>query len=187
MATVNKAYTKSVKKAQKPPPKTGVNKGIEKGVAEQQFQDKVICKKCGKELEFTLGSQLFIRCPRCNKRTERNLKTENKKANRIITLDILSRSKRLFLAVGLFLVVIGGGFNVLNFFFGWVPEWYGLLTLPLIFIGAFCIMITRWKSASKRYKFYAWLAGWIVLAAIAVTLLSVPYIANWARDLLGLQ
>jgi hypothetical protein len=176
---------KPVKK--KPPPKkTGVNKGIEKGVSEEKFDSRVICKKCGKEIDFTLGSKLFLKCPRCNTRVERCIDNENKKAKKIISLDILSRSKRLYLAIGLVLVILGGGFNVLNFFFGWIPEWYGLLTLPLIFIGAFFIMITRWKSASKKYKFYAWLAGWIVLAAIAVTLLSIPYIANWARDLIGL-
>ena len=173
-------------KKDKAPKKTGVNKGIEKGVAEEKFDSRVICKKCGKEIDFTLGSKLFIKCPRCNARVERCLKAENKQAKKIISLDILSRSKRLYLALGLVLVILGGGFNVLNFFFGWIPQWYGLLTLPLIFIGAFFIMITRWKSASKKYKFYAWLAGWIVLAAILVTLTSIPYIANEVRGWLGL-
>jgi len=179
---------KPVKK-KAPPKKTGVNKGIEKGVSEEKFDGRVICKKCGKEINFTLGSKLFVKCPRCNARVERDLKQENKKANRIISLDILSRSKRLYLAVGLVIVILGAGFNIFNFFYPVIPAnlWgLGFCTLPFIFLGAFFIMVTRWKSASKRYKFYAWLAGWIVLAAIAVTLISIPYIADWARDLIGL-
>jgi len=173
----------------KAPKKTGVNKGIEQGVSEEKFDSKVICKKCDKAIEFTLGSKLFVKCPRCNARVERDLKKENKQANKIIGLDILARSKRLWLIVGLICVILGAGFNVFNFFYPVIPTnlWgLGFLTLVLIIPGAFFIMVTRYKSASKMYKFYAWLAGWIVLAAIAVTLLSIPYIANWARDLLGL-
>jgi len=171
----------------KAPKKTGVNKGIQKGVNEEQFEDRVICKKCGKAVDFTLGSKLFVKCPRCNARVERDLKAENRKANKIIKWDILRRSKKAQLIFGLFLVILGAGFNVINFFITRIPDWYGLLALILIFPGAYFIMITRKKSASKKYKFYAWLAGWLVLAAIAVTLLSIPYVANWARDLLGLQ
>lgn len=174
---------------QKAPKKTGVNKGIQKGVTEAQFNDKVICKKCGKEIEFTLGSQLFVKCPRCNKRMERNLKEENRRANRIIKWDILRRSKKAQLIFGLFWVIAGAGFNILNFFFAWIPAnlWgLGFLTLPLIMLGAYFIMITRKTSASKKYKFYAWLAGWIVLAALAVTLISIPAVADYVRDFLGL-
>jgi hypothetical protein len=176
----------SKKKIEKGPEKTGVNKGIAQGMDKEQFEGKVICKKCGKDIEYTLGSTLFLRCPRCNKRLERCLKDEDKKAKKLISLDIMSRSKRMWLAIGLALVLIGAGFNILNFFMALIPDWYGLLALVLIIPGAFFIMVTRWKSASKRYKFYAWLAGWIVLAAIAVTLVSIPYIANWCRDTLGL-
>jgi len=174
---------------QKAPKKTGVNKGIQKGVSEDQFQDRVICKKCGKEIDFTLTSQLFVRCPRCNKRMERCLKDEHKRANKIIKWDILRRSKKAQLIFGLFLVIAGAGFNVLNFFFEWIPAnlWgLGFLTLPIIFWGAYFIMITRRQSASKKYKFYAWLSGWIVLAAVAVTLISIPYIAHQVQELFGL-
>ena len=172
----------------KAPKKTGVNKGIEKGVSEEQFNGKVICKKCGKEVEFTLGSKLFVKCPRCNARVERDLKSENKKANKIIKWDILRRSKKAQLAFGLFLVVLGAGFVVLNFFLNFLGDmwWLGFAGLPFILVGALFIMITRKNSASKKYKFYAWLAGWIVLAAIAVTLISIPAVADWARGVLGL-
>jgi len=176
-------------KKDKAPKKTGVNKGIQKGVTEEQFNDKVICKKCGKEIEFTLTSQLFVKCPRCNKRMERNLKEEHRRANKIIKWDILRRSKKAQLIFGLFWVILGAGFCVLNFFFDWIPAnlWgLGFLALLPIILGAYFIMITRKQSASKKYKFYAWLAGWIVLAAIAVTLISIPAVADYVREFLGL-
>jgi len=174
----------------KAPKKTGVNKGIEQGMSPEQFESRVICKKCGKDIEFTLGSKLFLKCPRCNARVERCLKDENKKAKRIISLDILSRSKRLCLVIGLALVILGAGFNIFNFFYPVIPAnlWgLGFLTLILIFPGAFFITVTRYKSASKKYRFYAWLSGWIVLAAVVVTLISIPYIATWARELIGIH
>ena len=181
---------KATKAPKKNPPKTGVNKGIEKGVAEQEFQDKVICKKCDKAIEFTLGSKLFVKCPRCNTRVERNLKHENKKANKIIRWDILRRSKKAQLSFGLFLVILGAGFNVLNFFLGWLPAnlwWLGFVSLPFILLGGLCIKGTRKNSASAKYRFYAWLAGWIVLGAlILVIITTVPTIADWLKDLLGL-
>jgi len=173
----------------KAPKKTGVNKGIEKGVAEEKFEDRVICKKCGKAVDFTIGSKLFIKCPRCNTRVERCLKAENKKANRIIKIDVLLRSKKTQLIFGLALVILGAGFNVLNFFFEWIPAnlWaLGFLTLPFIFLGAYSIMYTRKNSASKKYKFYAWLSGWLALAAIVVTLISIPAVADWVRELFGM-
>jgi len=178
---------KPVKKTP-PPKKTGVNKGIEKGVAEKEFEDRVICKKCGKGIDFTLGSKLFVKCPRCNARVERNLKHENKKANKIIKWDILRRSKKAQLIFGLFWVILGAGFVIANFFLDFLGDlWYlGFLALLPIFLGSYFIMITRKNSASKKYKFYAWLAGWLVLAAIAVTAISVPAVADWARDLLNL-
>ena len=174
----------------KAPPKTGVNKGIQKGVREEKFDDKVICKKCGKEITFTLGSKLFIKCPRCAGRVERCLKEENKRANKIIKWDILRRSKKAQLIIGLFFVILGTGFNALNFFVQfWTGnlQYIGFATLPLILFGGFCIMWTRKTSASKKYKFYAWLAGWIVLAAIVVVVAtSVPYLAENVRDWLGI-
>lgn len=173
----------------KAPKKSGVNKGIEKGVAEEKFEDRVICKKCGKGVDFTIGSKLFLKCPRCNTRVERNLKSENKKANKIIRWDVFLRSKKTQLVFGLILVILGAGFNILNFFFEWIPAnlWgLGFLTLPFIFLGAYSITYTRRNSASKKYKFYAWLSGWIVLAAVIVTLISIPAIADWVREFLGM-
>ena len=169
--------------------KTGVNKGIEKGVSTEQFKDLVICKKCGKEVEFTLGSTLFLKCPRCNARVERDIKREEKQAKKIIKWDILRRSKKAQLAFGFFLTVLAAGYNILGFFLGWFePNWWmGLFSIPFIIIAYFCIRGTKTQSASKKYKFYAWLAGWVVLAAIIVVVATtVPAIADWIRDFLGL-
>jgi len=182
-------------KTEKGPEKTGVNKGIEQGMSKEQFEGRVICKKCGKDIEYTLGSKLFLKCPRCGKRVERCLKDEEKKAKKIIKLDILLRSKRTHLIAGLIFVILGAGFTVLNFclavFAGTpiIPNnlWgLGFLTLPFILFGAFLIGITRRKSASKKYKFFAILSGLLVLIAIAITTICIPDVANWVRGLLNL-
>jgi uncharacterized C2H2 Zn-finger protein len=177
-------------KKQKAPAKTGINKGIEKGVDEKEFASKVFCKKCDKEIEFTLGSKLFVKCPRCNARLERDLKDENKKANRIIKWDVLRRSKKAQLITGLVFVILGAGFNILNFFVDFMPSklWaLGLLTLIPVLLGGLLIANTKNTSASKKYKFYAWLAGWVVLAAVAVVIITtVPAIAGEIRHWLGI-
>ena len=171
------------------PKKTGVNRGIEKGVATQQFESRVICKKCGKDVEFTLGSELFVRCPRCNKRMERDLKQENKKANRIISLDILRRSKRAQLSLGFFLTVAVLVYNIVGFLtdlFAGGNWWLGLLGIPFIVLSYFLIKGTKTGSASAKYRFYARLAlivNFAVLLVIIAT--SVPLFADWIREFLG--
>ena len=174
----------------KPPKKTGVNKGIEKGVSEQQFQDKVICKKCSKEIEFTLGSQLFLKCPRCNYRMERCLDDENKKANRIIKWDVLRRSKKAQLSLGFTLTVLVLAFNIMGFFFGWFTGgmwWLGLLGIPLLVVSAICIAGTRKNSASGKYRFYAWLAGLVNAVALLIVVAScAPYLSDKIRDFFGM-
>jgi len=182
-------------KKDKAPKKTGVNKGIEKGVSEEKFDGRVICKKCGKEIDFTLGSKLFLKCPRCNVRVERCIDDENKKANKIIKMDVLLRSKRTHLIAGLVFVILGAGFVVLNFclaVFGGtaiIPNnlWgLGFLALPFILFGAFLIGITRRKSASKKYRFFAILSGILVIIALAITTICIPDVADWVRGLLNI-
>ena len=172
----------------KAPKKTGVNKGIEKGVNEEQFNDKVICKKCGKEIEFTLGSQLFVKCPRCGKRMERNLKHENKKANRIIKWDLLRRSKKAQLSFGFTLIVLALIFNIVAYFAGWFTEywWIRFASVPFLVLAFFCIRGTRHGSAMKRYKFYAWLALWVNLGALLLVIaLTVPFFYEFIDKILG--
>jgi len=175
-------------KKDKAPKKTGVNKGIEKGVEKEQFKDEVVCKKCGKEIEFTLGSKLFVKCPRCNARVERDLKAENKKANKIIKWDILRRSKKAQLSVGFFLTLLGLALNVAAYAANlWTPYWWiRFATVPFVVLGYFCIRGTKKNSASAKYKFYAWLALWVNLAALLlIVVLTVPFLYEYLDKILA--
>lgn len=176
-------------KKTKPPKKTGVNKGIEKGVDPEKFYEKVICKKCGKEIEILLEGKYFQKCPRCEARVERNLKQEGKQAKRIIVLDILRRSKRAQLHLGFFLTLVSLAFSITGFFTGiFLPRWWlALVTLPLVVLGYFCMLGTRQKSASKKYKFYAWLAliiNFVAFGLIVIT--AVPLFNEFFCGLLGM-
>lgn len=168
--------------------KTGVNKGIEKGVSTQQFKDMVICKKCGKEVEFTLGSQLFLKCPRCNARIERDLKKEEKKAKKIIKWDILRRSKKAQLSFGFTLTILALVYNTIGFFAGMFDEmwWLGLFSVPFVILSYFLMKGTRKGSASVKYRFYAWLALIINLCVLLVIIAtSVPLIADELHEFIG--
>ena len=179
--------------AEKGPKKTGVNKGIEKGVSTEQFKDEVVCKKCGKEVQFTLGSQLFLKCPRCNARVERDIKREEKQAKKIIKWDILRRSKKAQLSFGFMLTILAIGYNVLGFFLGWFGDawvtngwWFGLLSIPFVIISYFCIKGTKKGSASAKYRFYARLAlivNFIALLIIVAT--CVPFVSDKVHEFLG--
>lgn len=177
-------------KEPKAPKKAGVNKGIEKGVDSDKFYDKVICKKCGKEIEFLLEGKFFQKCPRCNARVERNLKQEGKQAKRIIVLDILRRSKRAQLHFGFILTMISFAYSVTGFFTGIFTGnrwWLALLSLPFVVLAFFLMKGTRQKSASKKYKFYAWLAliiNFVAFALIVVT--AVPPLNTMLAEFLGM-
>jgi|GEM_PF-1704571 len=186
MATVKKSTNKA-------PKKTGVNKGIEKGVAEEQFTDKVICKKCGKEIGFTLGSELFLKCPRCGARVERDIKAEEKKAKKIIKEDVLRRSKKAQLSVGFGLTLIALAYNIVGFFSGWFADawvtngwWFELFSVPLVLFSFFLIKDTKETSASAKYRFFARLAliiNFVAMLVIAAT--TVPYLADKIHEFLG--
>jgi DNA-directed RNA polymerase subunit RPC12/RpoP len=172
----------------KAPKKTGVNQGIEKGVSEEKFNSKVICKKCGKEIEFTLGSQLFVKCPRCNARVERDLKAENKQAKKIIKWDVLLRSKKTQLSIGFFLTILALVLNMVAYLAEWfTPYWWiRFATIPFVILGYFCIRGTKKNSASGKYKFYAWLALWVNLAVLlAIIILTVPFLYQFLDQILG--
>jgi len=176
------------KKKDKAPKKTGINKGIEKGVSEQQFKDRVICKKCDKAIDFNLGSKLFIKCPRCDARVERDLKDEEKKAKKIIKWDILRRSKKAQLSFGFTLTVLALAYNIAGFFAGWFEPhwWFGLFSIPFVVISYFCIKGTKKGSASAKYRFYAWLAlivNFVALLIIIAT--SAPYLSEKIHEFLG--
>ena len=159
---------------------TGVNKGIKEGIDPEKFKGRVICKKCGKDIEFTLESELFRKCPRCGARVERDIEAETAEAKKIIKYDIMKRAKKFTLHFGIFLTAVALAWNITGFFTGLFAGnfwWLAMLSLPLIALSYALTRVTRLKSASKRYKFFAWLAlvlNLIALAAVVVT--AVPVI-----------
>jgi len=159
---------------------TGINKGIKEGIDAEKFQGRVICKKCGKDIEFIMGSDLFVRCPRCKNKVERDLATENKEAKKIIKYDILRRSKKYLLQIGFVLTCIALAWNIAGFFSEWFASgywWLALMSIPLVLLSLATTRVTRMKSASKKYRFFAWLAlglNIFALAVIAVT--AIPYL-----------
>ena len=168
---------------------TGVNKGIEKGVATSQFEGRVICKKCGKDIEFTLGTELHRKCPRCGAVVERNIKHEEHQAGKIIKWDILRRSKKTWLLFGLFLAGVAVAYNIAGFFtclFADGRWWLALMSIPFIVGAYFCIRVTRKKSASGKYKFFAWTAGGVlILAAALVVVTAIPELSEKVKDLVN--
>jgi uncharacterized C2H2 Zn-finger protein len=166
---------------------TGVNQGLKQGLTPDDFKSRVICKKCGKDIEFTLGSELFVRCPRCNAKIERDLATENKEAKKIIKFDIFRRSKRYHLHIGFIFTLIALAYNTVGFFAGLFAGdmwWLALVSLPLVLLSYALVRVTRYKSASRKYRFFAWLAlilNTVALAAVVIT--AVPYINEKLMDL----
>jgi DNA-directed RNA polymerase subunit RPC12/RpoP len=165
--------------------KTGVNAGIEAGIPEQRFSGKVICKKCGKEVEYTLGSRLFEKCPRCGARMERDIAKEEQQAGKIVKADILSRSKRTQLHIGFLLTAAAIVYNITGFFthlFDGQMWWLALVSLPFVVVSFFLMRGTRTGSASKLYRFYAWLA--LVVNFVAILLIiatAVPPVSEAAQ------
>jgi len=169
--------------------KTGVNAGIEQGMPEQMFERKIKCHSCNKEVEYTLGSKLFTKCPRCGKKMERCVGAEKKEARRLIKWDILRRSKRTVLSFGFFLTLMALTFNIVGLFVNLFSDgrwWLALCSLPLIILSYFCMRITKTQSASKKYKFYARLALIVNFVALGVMLITaIPPVTDWVNDLMG--
>jgi len=166
---------------------TGVNRAVKEGMDTDQFQGRVICKKCGKDIEFTKGSELFLKCPRCKNKIERDLATEDKEVKKVIKYDILRRSKKYLLQIG-FVITCGAiAYNIVGFFSEWFTSgywWLALLSLPFVALSFACTRITRLKSASKRHRVFAWLAlGLNVLALAIIAVTAVPEINTKLSEL----
>lgn len=166
---------------------SGVNKAMQEGVAPSEFTSRVICKKCGKDIEFTLGSELFLKCPRCQNRVERNLADENKGAKKIIKYDILRRSKKYLLQFGFVLTLLVLAYNTVGFFCGLFDDgkwWLALLSLPFVAIAYVFVRITYKKSASKKYRVFSFITfGLVALTAAVVVVTAVPL---FSEKLMGL-
>jgi len=168
---------------------SGVNKGIQQGMQPEDFRGRVICKKCGKDIEFTLESELFQKCPRCKNKVERCLDAEGQEAKKIIKFDLLRRSKKYLLHIAIFIVSLAIAYNITGFFAGLFAEnlwWLGLLSLPLVAVSYIFARVGMKKSAAKRYKVLGWIAVGLNLVALAlIVVTAVPYINERLMALYG--
>jgi len=164
---------------------TQVNKGIKKDVATELFKEIVVCNKCDKEVEFTLESQLFLNCPRCGKKLQRNLKKEVKEGKQIIKEDIKRRGKGEILAFTTFLTVVGLTYLIVALFTGLIAKtWlFSLIPLPLFFIALISNIVTS-KSISVKIRFFSKIMLIVNAVMIAVAILAIfPEV----RDIVGLK
>jgi len=157
---------------------TGINKVIEKGAPEQEMQGRVICKNCGKDINFTKTVRLHLNCPRCNAALERNIDQEYKQAKRVINYDFYLRNKKYFLYLGLVLASMALAFNTIGFFTQLFVNgrfWIALLSLPFVLINIAIIHFPRLKSQSRKHKILAWLLLVLnILAILAIIATAIP-------------
>jgi len=159
---------------------TGINKVISKGAPQDEMHGRVICKKCGKDIEFKKTVRVHMTCPRCNEALERSLDSEYKQARKIISYDFFRRNKKYFLYLGLALTAGALAWNIIGFFtqlFANHGFWLGLLSIPLVVLSLAVTNYPRLKSASKKYRVLTWLMLMLnVIAVVAIIITSVPYI-----------
>lgn len=157
--------------------KSQVNRGIKKGVDTELFKDHVICTKCGKDVEFTLESQLFVNCPRCGKKLERNLKKETAEGKQVIREDIKRRGKGAILSFASFLTFVGLIYLGVALFTGLIADnWlFAMIPLPLFIISLITtIMLKKSVSLKVRLGCKIMFIINIVLIAAAVAVIFDP-------------
>jgi len=166
---------------------TGINEGIKKGISVDEFAGRVICKKCGKDVEFKKTVKLHMDCPRCKTPLERNINQEYKQSKKIITYDFFRRNRKNFLYLSLFLTAIAITFNVVGFFtqlfynYGW---WWALVTIPLVITSISLTHFPRLKSESKKHRILTWLLCVLFVVAIsAIVITAVPYLSERLVDI----
>jgi len=160
--------------------KKGGSVPVRSDAEKQALKDRVICKKCGKDVEYTKAVEMHQNCPRCKAPLGRDLKEENKQAKRIINYDLLMRLKKYFLFFAFVLTTIAIAFNSILFFTqvfanrGW---WIALMSLPLVGLS-FLFMLSgalKLKSKSKKLRFFSWLVIILNIVAIsAIVITAVP-------------
>ena len=153
----------------------------------QELKSRVICKNCGKDVEFTKTSQLHRTCPRCKAPLDRDIAKEQKQVKGIINFDFLRKAKRYFLFFAFALSCIAIGYNCILFFTqvfsdkGW---WIALMSIPLVVLSIIFSSSIRLKSTSKKMRVFSWLVlilNIVAIAAIVVT--SVPQINDKLTEL----
>jgi len=160
---------------------TGVNKAIQQGTPIEKLESRVICKNCGKDIEFKKTVRLHLKCPRCSQPLERDINKEYKQANRIIRYDLFRRSKKYFLHIGLVFAAIALAYNIIGFFtqvfanHGW---WLALVSIPFVLLSLFLMSYARLKNTtSKKLRILSWsiiILNFLAVAAIVIT--AVPYL-----------
>ena len=176
--------TPKSKKSTKP---SGINEVIKKDAPVEEMKGRVICKKCGKDIEFKKTVRLHLKCPRCSSVLERNIDEEYKTSKRVITYDFFRRNKKYFLYLGFFLTAGALAYNIIGFFtqlFANHGFWLALLSIPLVLVSIGFTHFPRLKSQSKRHRFFAWttlILNIVAVAAIIIT--SVPQINEYLLEL----
>jgi len=164
---------------------TGINKAIENANADK-FQSRVICKKCGKDIEFTKGVELHLDCPRCKTKLERDLGKEAKHAKKIINYAWFMKNKKYFLYVSFGLAIAAIIYNVALFFtqvFANDLWWLALMSIPLVIFSVVFTSFPRLKSTRIKHRIFAWatlVLNVIAIAAIVTT--SIPELNDRLLD-----
>lgn len=145
-------------------------------VSPDDIKGRIICKKCGKDIEYTKGVELFKNCPRCHAPLERNLEKENKDVKKVINYDLTKRLKKYLLFPALFLAGLALAYSIVGFFtelfanHGW---WLAFVSLPLIIVSMLLTKFPRLKTTSKKYKVFSWIAFVLNIIAFAAFIVTV--------------
>ena len=144
----------------------------------QAMKNRLICKKCGKDVEYTNTIEIHTNCPRCRAPLGRDLGKEHKQAKRVYMYDFLRRNKKYFLYISIFLTIFAIGYNVVGFFaqlfskHGW---YFALLSIPFVVFSSLATSALFLKTSSRKIRILSLIAiilNLIAIAAIVVT--SVP-------------
>ena len=151
---------------------------IENDAQKKELKSRVICKSCGKDIEFTKTSELHMNCPRCKAPLNRDIAKENKAVKRIINFAFLRKMKRYFLFYAFLFSSIAIAYNCILFFtqvfadHGW---WIALMSIPLVVLSIIFSTSIRLKSTSKRMRVFSWLIILLnIIAVLAVVITAVP-------------
>ena len=144
----------------------------------EAIKGRVICKKCGKDVEFTKTSELHQLCPRCKTPLDRNLAKEGKELKRIIYYGFFRRYKKFFLFVAVVMTAAALAFNIIGFLTQWFSSrewWMSMLSIPFVLLSSLMSCTGSFRSTSKKFRVFSWIAVSLnIIAAIAIVITSVP-------------
>jgi len=169
--------------------KKGGSVPVRNDAEKQQLRERVICQKCGKDVEFTKSVEVLSVCPRCKAPLGRDLKKETKEAKRIINFAFLMRLKKYFLFFAFALTCTAIAYNFILFFsqvFTGGYWWAALCSLPLIAMSCL-LMFTgslKLKSPNKVLRFFSWICVILnIVALCAVAITAVPQLNDKLLEL----